>query len=246
MVLFGHTFGSHPGKQGFLKDNQMKSINNISLTRICALVAVMLSQILPIGVALSSVTDEWNEGLGQAPNSVHSFLFEVTFMNIDVAIVEFQLDAQTATLVTAITAEGDANDSRMDRVGDTLLAAETIAFSMDIQRDTSTGKLLKGMLLNLERAWKAELISESEHELVSERLRAIFTLHDERGIQEGDKLMYRVQPDGVRVILLGVDGEILEDSYETGLAWTKGIKGIFVGPNSKLREKLVEAVWDVE
>ncbi len=224
----------------------MKRIGNKSLTRVCAFMAVILFQLLTNGMALSTVTDEWSEGLGQTPNAVHSFLFEVTFMNIDVAIVEFQLDAQTATLVSTITAEGDPNDSRMDRVGDILLAAETIAFSMDIQRDTSTGKLLKGMLLNLERAWESELISESEHELVSERLRAIFTQHDERGIQEGDKLMYRVQPDGVRVILLGVDGEILEDSLESGPAWTKGIKGVFVGPNSKLREKLVEAVWDQE
>ncbi len=224
----------------------MKRISKKTCTRSFVLLALVLSQILATGIAMSTITDEWNEGLGQSPNAVHSFLFEVTFMNIDVAIVEYQLDAETAALVSTAIGEGDPNDSCMDRVGEILLAAETIAFSMDMQRDTSSGRLLKGMLLNLERAWKSGLISESEHVLVSERLKVILGTQKERGVLEGDKLMYRVRSDGVRVGLLGVDGELLVDSLEAGTAWARGIKGVFVGPNSKLRDKLVEAAWDRE
>ena len=44
----------------------------------------------------------------------------------------------------------------------------------------------------------------------------------------------------------GVDGELLVDSQEAGTVWARGIKGVFVGPNSKLRNKLVEAAWDGE
>ena len=206
----------------------------------------VLAILIISGTAMASqgVLDEWSAGLGQSPNSVFSFLLEVSFMKIDVAVVECQVNEETAAIVASITGEGEMDDARKDLVGDTLLASETIALSMNLQRDTSSGRLLKAMSVNLEKAVKSELISNEEFDLVSKRLEVLLDLDEERGVLEGDRLMYRVEPGVVRILLLGVDGDLLLDSREPGLAWTKGIRGAFLGPESKLREKLVEAAWD--
>jgi len=210
----------------------------------CGIIGTMFfSMFLLNGSAFSTVLDEWSEGLGQSPNAVHSFLFEVTFMKIDVAVIEYQLDEHTAAKVSSITNAGEINESLKNRVAETLLASEAIAISMDVQRDTNSGKIMKGMGKNLTRALESELISQAEHDQVLERLTALLSVDEERGILEGDRLMYRVQPDAVRVFLLGVDGKLLVDSLESGPAWTKGIKGIFLGPDSKLRDKFAEAAW---
>ncbi len=45
-----------------------------------------------------------------------AFLFEVTFMKIDVAIVEVRLGPEDAARVAAVAVEGDREDDRRDRV----------------------------------------------------------------------------------------------------------------------------------
>jgi hypothetical protein len=207
---------------------------------------ILIFQILGFGYTSATVEDEYSAGLGQWPCSVHSFLYEVTFFKIDVAMIEYQLDQETATRTAAISEKFAFNEFTLEKVGNIFFQAETIAFSMDLQRDASCGRVLKGMLSNLERARESGVISKAEHELVSTGLPGLLAPHEERGVLEGDILMFRVQPDGVRVILLGVDGTVLVDSLESGSAWTQGIKGIFLGRGSKLREHVVEAAWDLD
>jgi len=209
-----------------------------------AVIAIVFSQLMLISLVQASVVDEWRDGLGTTPNSVHSFLYEVTFLNIDVAIIEYQLDAETAEAINDIYSKGEMTEARQNQVGEILFASQALAFAMDLQRDASCNRLLKGMLGNLQRAKESEILSASEYELVNKGLPALLAPHEERGVFEGDILMYRVQPDGVRVILQGFDGELLVDSVEEGAAWAKGIKAIFLGKDSKLRQRLVEAVWD--
>jgi len=221
----------------------MNSISQRFLVGKYTILLVAFFQLLSVGSIGAKVMEEWGEGLGQYPHSVFSFLYEVSFLKIDVAVIELRLDARTAQRTAEITQASEANDSTRGQVGEILLAAETIAFSMDLQRDASCDRLLKGMLANLKRAFKNGLISEADHTLVSTVLPALFAPHDARGVFAGERLMYRVQPDGVRVFFVANDGEVLVDSFEPGLGWVNGIKGIFLGQDSKLRQRVVEATW---
>lgn len=47
----------------------------------------------------------------------------------------------------------------------------------------------------------------------------------------------------VRLLYLGVDDGLLVDKTHVGSGWVSGIKGIFLGPESSFRNKLVRALW---
>lgn len=44
-------------------------------------------------------------------------------------------------------------------------------------------------------------------------------------------------------IPLDPDGGVLLDRWQSGDAWARGIKGLFFGPESRFREKLVRSLW---
>ncbi len=200
------------------------------------------------GGALASDNLEYDrtDRLGQSPNSVYSFLMEVSFLKIDVAIVEYQLDEMEAEKVTAVIAGDEQNATSEESIRNILLDAEAMAFSMKFQRDMSCSRLVKLMRKNLDQGLDNNTITEKEHELVLTRFTEVLVVDEGRELLEGDNLKYVVHKDGVRIILVGVEGEMLIDSLESGSAWTKAIKGSFLGSESRLWENLVTVLWPSE
>ncbi len=191
-------------------------------------------------VSANETVDEWRAGLGETPQSVLSYLFEVTFMKIDIAVVEAMLSQGVATEVAALVDQKD----RVDLAANLLFDSETIAFGMTFQREGGLGKFIKGIQVNLERAMKVGLITAEQHVLVRDEFNALMDPHDERGAFKGDRLLFRIEPQSVRMIFLGVDDELLVDSTSENNAWVRGIKGVFLGKDSKLRTKLIQQAWE--
>jgi len=211
------------------------------MIRLTTIISVLLLTTL---AASANVLDEWSADLGASPEAKLSYLFEVTFMKIDVATVMARLDDETTQALAAIVSEGKRSDERTNRASDALLAADTIAFGMEFRRDGEFDRFLKGVLNNLEKAMEADIVTAEEHARIRDAFEALMLPHQERGAFQGDRLLFRVQADGVRVIYLGFDDQVLVDSFEAGGDWARGIKGVFAGEKSKLRKKLVERVWD--
>jgi hypothetical protein len=190
-------------------------------------------------VSANEIVDEWSAGLGESPESVLSYLFEVSFMKIDIAVVEAMLSQDAANEMNALADQKE----RVDQAAQLLFDTETIAFGMTFQRDGGIGKFIKGIQVNLERAMKVGLITAEQHALVRDEFNALMEPHDERGAHKGDRLLFRIDPQSVRTIFLGVDDDLLVDSTSENEAWVRGIKGVFLGKDSKLRKKLIEQAW---
>ena len=185
----------------------------------------------------------WTATLGGGgPHALMSFLFEVTFMKIDVAVVEVRLTDHDAAQVATVVAEGDRDDQRRDRVAAILHAADPIAYGMTFKRDSDLGRFFKGMLGNMERAVEAGEITPQEYDRVDREYRALMAPYGERGARKGDRLMYRLEGDRLHLIYVGVDGEVMLDE-QLDEVWARAVRASFTGRESKMREKLGELAW---
>lgn len=206
-------------------------------------IAAILAGLMTLAAASAPARspDPWNTGLGQADGACLAFLFEVTFMKIDVAEMEAWLDAATAAEVSA--ARRDGKDLE-DRVADILLAADEIVFRMEFARGGGYGKFRKGMNQNLEAGRKHGLIDEEGERAIQAGLDRMLAPLEEREAVEGDAILYHVTPDSVRMAYFDPEGQVLFDDTFTDGAWPSGIKGLFLARDSGFREKWGKSLDD--
>jgi len=199
---------------------------------------------LPLLLVLAFVTaspDPWDTGLGRSENACLGFLFEVTFMKIDVAEMEAWLDDDTAVAVAAARASGDDLE---DRVAEILLAADEMVIRMEFARDGGFGRMREGMSNNLESGQKQGLVSAAGVQSVLAGLDSMLTPLEEREAQEGDAVLYHLTPGAVRMAYFDPAGKVLFDRTFTDPDWPAGIKSIFLARDSKFREKWGRSLGD--
>ncbi len=199
---------------------------------------------LPLLLTLALLTpspDPWDTGLGRSDNACLGFLFEVTFMKIDVAEMEAWLDDDTAAAVAAARAEGKDLE---DRVAEIMLGADNLVFRMEIARDGDLSKLRRGMGKNLEKAVQQGLIDAEGQQKVLDGLAALMDPLGDRKAMEGDVILYHITPEAVRMAYFDTEGRVLQEQTFTDPAWPAGIKGVFLTQGSKFRKKWGRSLKD--
>jgi hypothetical protein len=91
-------------------------------------------------------------------------------------------------------------------------------------RDGGFDRFLGGIEHNLEAAVTADLINQDEFGRIWEAFQESLAAIGERGTRRGDRL--------------------LQDVTFNSDGWARGIKGLFLGPNSRFSKKLVGSLWD--
>ena len=194
---------------------------------------------------------EWNKGLGDVPNSHLAFLFEVTFLSIDIADVEAFLSPETAKEIYPITTEIQ-NDESLNRLAEILLNSNDIAFRMTFLRDGGLSKIISGARNNFEAAYEVGLLTLDELESVWQEYFAVMSSLSslssmsslaERGAREGDQLLYRAGENEVWMGYVDASGTELINIVHPGGAWARGIKGSFLAPDSRFQEGLLNSLW---
>jgi hypothetical protein len=183
-------------------------------------------------------------GVGADDRSRLSMFFEVTFMKIDVAEIEAWLTPSTAEEAAAIIASTDDRDDARDGIADAVLRADTLLISMEYARDSDHGRLMKGVRNGFEAAMKSDLITEETMERMYEEMSPIFDVMLERGVLEGDRLVYRVDGDDLKVLYVDPEGTTLVEAAYSGPDWVTGMKGAFFGEKSRFRKKLARSLVD--
>jgi hypothetical protein len=229
----------------------------MSMPRALVIAVVATSLVLPaparadqperpdqVAAVPDSLEAAWTAGVGgDAPHAAMAYLFEVTFMKIDVAVVEVRVPAHTAAQLSALAAEGKRTDDRRDRAADLLDQADTIAYRLTFKRDSDLGRFFKGMLGNMERAVEGGEITAAEYARVDREYRALMQPHADRGARKGDRLLYRLDGDGGRLIYVGVEGEVMLDE-PLDEVWSRAVRASFTGRKSKMRDDLGKLAWE--
>jgi len=172
-------------------------------------------------------------------------LFEVTFMQIDVAEIDVFLADETAAAIEPHLAAKD-EDARESGIADAILAAPELAVRMRFRRDTDLDRLLKGMRRNLEGATKDGFIDAAYLESLWTKIAADFQTLATRGVQKGDALTQRVGPNGVETMYSDAGGTALVHVERPGPEAAASVKGAYFGQSSRFRSKLIRSLESVK
>lgn len=217
----------------------MRTTIPVAAILVLAVAAIALADVPP-----AHLPEGWGADLDAGAGPDLGFLFEVTFMKIDVAFVDAYTAPAEDMALAAMRAVGERNSQREDAVVDHLLAADRIVFRFTLRRDGHGDRFHSGTRTNLEAARAADMIDDAELEAVWAGYNKAMDDLGERESAKGDQLIYAVDPDGVRMGYLDVAGTILFDVRHDGDAWARAIKGSFLAPESRFREKLARSAWE--
>jgi len=183
-------------------------------------------------------------GLGATEHGVLSMRFEVTFMKIDVADIEALLTSADAARIEAAVGDGERTDEAEAEVEAILAGADPVVVSMRYVRDSSFGRFTKGMASGVDAAYDGEQLTDAERRSVHDQFLIGLTPMEERGVKEGDTLVFRVDGDAVSLRVVDAAGlRLAEASYE-GNVYARAVRGMYICCKSNFLEKLVRSAFE--
>lgn len=182
-------------------------------------------------------------GVGAAEHGVLSMRFEVTFMKIDVADVEALLTTADAARVEAVAA-GERTGEAEAEVEAILAGADPVVVAMRYVRDASFGRFTKGMASGIDAAHEGDQLSDAERRSVHDQFLVGLTPMEERGVKEGDTLVFRVEGNAVTMRVVDATGQRLAEASYEGDVYPRAVRGMYICCKSDFLEKLVRSAFE--
>ncbi len=185
-----------------------------------------------------------DDGLGRASFGRMHFLLEKTFLNIDVLTVEVRFDDDTAEALRAVAEGRKLDDALVDGLATRAYRAEEAYVEIRFKRDVGLERFVDAVRKNLGRARKAGMIDEENLQNVSRNLPRWFAFLEERGMKEGDRILYRVRRDSMRTIYVERGGKVDLDRTDGGNAPRLALLASYFAPGSDFRDGLVASLFE--
>lgn len=185
------------------------------------------------------------EGLASGPYSGMSAKMERTIFSIDIIKIDMRFDEATAMRLEELVAGREYSPALADSVVHVVLDTRDALLVVDIEYGVDMQRFLEESRANLEKAADAELIPATVFAEVSENMGAWFEFLEERGLKEGDRLIYRIRGDMFRTMFITDDGQTLLDQTDpNGNERRLAILAGYLAPETDLREDLIESLFE--
>jgi hypothetical protein len=189
----------------------------------------------------SPTSHEWAQG----PHSAMHMLLEKTVFNVDVLTVDVRVGRQVhRRLVDVIGTNQRYSEQLGERLAKVALDADDALVEVGYLRDISFKQWTEGVIENLDHAEAAKLITKEIRQRVQERVPVAFAAIKERGYQQGDRLLYRVRADSVRMVVVSEKGTIYVDTTDMGKDAPRAVMASYFAPRSDFREPLLRSLFD--
>jgi len=218
----------------------------LASNRLLVAASVGLSVALIAGVARSGapVPSVDAADLGQGPYSSMHMLLQKTVLKINVAHIDVRVDKATQAKLTGI-AGGKPYSNTLDyQVAHTVMAAPRAVVQMKFVRDIPFTRWVDVVKENLEQAREAGLISREVEQRVGSNLPLWFAAIKDRGYQKGDRLIYAPAPDGLRTVVVALNGQVLIDRFDAGAEPGHVVLASYFTPKSDFREPLIRSLFE--
>lgn len=180
--------------------------------------------------------------LGRAPWSRMSTLLEKTFLKVDVLTVEVCFDDATAAEFARIAAEGRLERALGDSIAGAALRGRNAGAVIEFLRDVSLRQFLDGIDEDQRKAVSSGLMADSVHRAIRSSLPVWFAFLERRGILEGDRIVYGLEPSAIRTTYIGRDGTVLLDQRDTGRERRNSVLATWFAPGSSFRQGLLRSL----
>ncbi len=171
-------------------------------------------------------------------------LFEKTFLKIDVLRLVIRLNAEDAWKIEELAAGRNYSDELAHAIADIAIHSRDAWARIRFERDISLGQFLGGTDDNLRKARDAGIIAEGDYEKISRAMPVWYAFLEERGIKDGDVMLYRVRDDSLHTQYWGVDGDLLLDQIDVGPERRLALLGSYFVRGSDFRERLIKSLFE--
>ncbi len=182
-------------------------------------------------------------GLGDRPYATMRMLFEKTIFKVDVLTLEVRFDPETAARLQAL-AEGQRLMSALaDSIAAVALEATDVFIRLHFERNVSLDQFLDGVRGNTRAARDAGIITPEQYDDLSGSLRVWYDFLAERGIKDGDDMLYRIRGDSLYTMYRTVEGETPLNQVDVGAFRRRSVLGGYFAPRSEFRAKLIASLF---
>jgi hypothetical protein len=170
-------------------------------------------------------------------------LLQKTIFRIDVLRLEVRVDEETRRRIEELARNRGYSDEVADAIAAVAIQAKDAWIQITLLRDVSLSRFVGGVRDGLRQARKAGIITPQNYRHVSQSLPKWFAFLEERELQKGDQIYYRIQGDAMRTAYRGVRGEILLDKTDYGDDPRLAVLGSYFAPDSDFREGLIRSLF---
>lgn len=182
--------------------------------------------------------------LGRAPYSRMHMKLERTIFKADVLTLDVWLGQEDAARLGQLIRQRGYSNALADSVADVAIHSEDALVRIEFLRDVTLDQFLEGAEENLRHVLEAGIIGRSHHAIVVEGLPRWFGFLEERGIREGDQLLYRVRGDSLTTRYRAVGGELLLDQTDVGPDPRLAMLGSYFVRESEFSDGLIKSLFE--
>jgi hypothetical protein len=182
-------------------------------------------------------------GLGESRYATMRMLFEKTIFKVDVLTLEVRFGPETAARLQAL-AEGRRRTSALaDSIAAVALEADDAFIRLHFERNVSLDQFLNGVRGNTRAARDAGIITPEQYDDLTASLPMWYDFLAERGIKDGDEMLYRIRGDSLYTMYRTVEGDVPLNQVDVGDFRRRSVLGGYFAPRSEFRAKLIESLF---
>ncbi len=170
-------------------------------------------------------------------------LLEKTIFRVDVLTLQVWVGGEVAVSLRALEGKG-ANDAMRDSVASLAVHARDAWARITFERGVSLNQFVGGIEGNMRRAVEADLLSRPIARMILDSIPLWFSVLENRGIEEGDRLLYRITGDTLRTRFITRSRETLVDQIDIGTERRLSVFGSYFAPGSEFRKGLTTSLLE--
>ena len=196
---------------------------------------------LPVGGAVEARAqtarfDTVSVGLG--PRARACMLLERTIFQVDVLTVDLRLGSGTADEIRRLVEAGAARDS----IATAAIRSQDAWARIRFVRNVGMNQFLDGVRADLARVVEAGLIDRETFDSISRNLPRWYSFLEDRGVRDGDELLYRVRGDTLHSGYRTPSDEWLLRQTDVGQERRLAVLGSYLVEGSSFREGLLDSL----
>jgi hypothetical protein len=172
-----------------------------------------------------------------------STLLEKTIFRVDVARLRLRFGAETAFGLESLLDGHPRTKALEDTAAGLAIETRDAWAGLSFQRDVDFDQFLDGIRDGVEVARDAGLLDRDFARSLSDSLPVWYASLRERGVRDGDVMIYRINGDTLRTVFRTVDGQILVDQLDVGTQPRLSVMGGFLSPGSDFRKGLLTSLF---
>jgi len=165
----------------------------------------------------------------------------VLFVQVEVARVRITFGPETAAEFRRLVEAREPSPRLEDSVAAAAILSPDALIELHFLRDVSLKRFISFSRETAERVWKRDLITADAYHRICDNLPFWYRSLKDRGIQEGDVMVYRIRSDHLHTVLTGSDGTVLLNQIDQGRDTVLAVMGGYFVKGSDFREGLLDS-----